>query len=71
VNPCVYKCGEMSCHYTVFVCEGQRKRGRCAPKVTVEVALSGEPVRKARELHELRRRAPQKAVGFYDLGEIQ
>lgn len=72
MNPCVYNCGQMSSHYTSFVCESQRKTMKCAPaKVTVEVALSGAAVRKAREQHEIRRRAPQPSVGFYDLGEIR
>jgi hypothetical protein len=30
-NPCVYKCGEMSCHHTLFVCENQRKFLACFP----------------------------------------
>lgn len=30
-NPCVYGCGEVSCHYTLFVCDNQRKFGACFP----------------------------------------
>ena len=70
MNPCIY-CGTPSSHYTVYVCDSQRKTMKCAPnKVEIEIVMQGESVRKARELHEMRRRTPQKSVGFYDLGEI-
>lgn len=30
-NPCVYKCGEVSSHDTLFVCDNARKFGACFP----------------------------------------
>ena len=70
MNPCIY-CGIMSCHYTLYVCDSKRLKGKCASKVTTEIVMCGPAVRKAREQHELRRRAPQPVVGFYNLGEIR
>jgi hypothetical protein len=69
VNPCVY-CGVPSSHYTLYVCETQRKRGQCAVKMTSEIVMSGSVVQKAREQIAIRRRTPQTSVGFHDLGEI-
>jgi hypothetical protein len=70
MNPCIY-CGVPSSHYTVYVCDSQRKTMRCAPKVMTEIVMSGAVVRKARELHEMRRHTLQSSVGFHDLGEIR
>jgi hypothetical protein len=69
VNPCVY-CGTPSSHYTLYVCETQRKRGHCAGKVISEIVMSGSIVQKAREQIAIRRRTPHPSVGFHDLGEI-
>jgi hypothetical protein len=35
-NPCVYKCGEVSSHYTLYVCDSVRMFGRCGGKPTKE-----------------------------------
>ena len=70
MNPCIY-CGILSSHYTVYVCDSQCRRGKCAPKVSTEIVMQGAAVRKIREQHEIRRRTPQPSVGFLDLGEIQ
>jgi hypothetical protein len=35
-NPCVYGCGEISCHYTLYVCDNQRKTGRCGSATRAE-----------------------------------
>ena len=36
-NPCVYGCGETSCHYTLYVCENTRKFGACFPKTAEDI----------------------------------
>jgi hypothetical protein len=36
-NPCVYGCGETSCHYTLYVCENARKFGACLPQTAEDV----------------------------------
>lgn len=35
-NPCVYGCGETSCHYTLYVCESKRRHGQCGGPQTPE-----------------------------------
>jgi hypothetical protein len=106
VNPCVYRCGEVSSHYTLYVCENVRKFGACFPQtaedvcwtdraflnscgiavddaprvsrgvVYSEIAMQGAVVRKAREMHAIRKRKPlmgerrAHGAGELDLGEI-
>ena len=103
-NPCVYRCGRISCHYTLFVCDNKRKFGACFPlsaedrewtdrawleilgvkvdplptrgNVSIEIVMQGAAVRKARELHAMRKRKPligerrASECGELDLGEI-